>query len=44
MIRIIMKITDGPTDPNVSIDYTDYEDVRGYARHCLILDLLQGRR
>ena len=44
MIRIIMKITDGPTDPSVSIDYTDYEDVRGYARHCLILDLLQGRR
>ncbi len=44
MIRIIMKITDGPTDSKVSIDYTDYEDVRAYARHCLLLDKLQCRR
>ncbi len=41
MIRIIMKITDGPTDPSVIVDYTDYEDVKAYARHCLLLDKLQ---
>lgn len=44
MIRIIMKITDGPTDSSVAIDYTDYNDVRAYARHCLQLDKLQARR
>ena len=38
MIRLIMKITDGHTD------YTDYNDVRAYARHCLQLDKLQARR
>lgn len=27
MIRLIMKITGGPTDPNVSIEYTDWEAV-----------------
>lgn len=43
MIQLIMKITNGPTDPRTSIDYTDYEDVRDYARHCLRLDLLQRR-
>ncbi len=44
MIQIIMRITDGPTDPSVTIDYTDYEDVKDYARHCLLLDKLQRRR
>lgn len=43
MIRIIMKITDGPTDTNVTIDYTDYEDVKDYARYCLTLDEQQKR-
>lgn len=41
MIKLIMKITDGPTDSKVSIDYTDYDDVKAYARHCLLLDKLQ---
>lgn len=41
MIQIIMKITDGPTDPHTVVDYTDYEDVKSYARHCLQLDKLQ---
>lgn len=27
MIRLIMKMTDGPTDPNTVIDYTDWEKV-----------------
>ncbi|WP_369309843.1 menaquinone-dependent protoporphyrinogen IX dehydrogenase [Providencia rettgeri] len=27
MIRLIMKITDGPTDPNTEIEYTDWEKV-----------------
>ena len=44
MIRIIMKITNGPTDSSVAIDYTDYNDVKAYARHCLQLDKLQARR
>ena len=44
MIRIIMKITNGPTDSSVAIDYTDYKDVKAYARHCLQLDKLQARR
>ncbi len=43
MIQIIMRITDGPTDPSLTIDYTDYEDVKDYARHCLLLDKLQRR-
>ena len=42
MIQIIMKITDGPTNPNTVADFTDYEDVRRYARHCLTLDEAQG--
>mgnify|MGYP004669052765 FL=1 len=42
MIQIIMKITDGPTNPNTVADFTDYEDVRRYARHCLTLDESQG--
>lgn len=31
-IQLIMKITDGPTDPTVSIEYTDWEQVRRTAR------------
>lgn len=30
-IQLIMKITDGPTDPTVSIEYTDWEQVRATA-------------
>lgn len=44
MIQLIMHITDGPTDPSVIVDYTDYEDVKDYARHCLLLDKFQRRR
>ncbi|QIR13086.1 menaquinone-dependent protoporphyrinogen IX dehydrogenase [Shewanella aestuarii] len=33
MIRLIMKMTDGPTDPKAIIDYTDWEDVKHYADH-----------
>ncbi|MBB1319463.1 menaquinone-dependent protoporphyrinogen IX dehydrogenase [Shewanella sp. SR43-4] len=33
MIRLIMKMTDGPTDPSAIIDYTDWEDVKVYADH-----------
>ncbi|GLP97692.1 menaquinone-dependent protoporphyrinogen IX dehydrogenase [Paraferrimonas sedimenticola] len=32
MIQMIMKMTDGPTDPTSVIDYTDYEDVAEYGR------------
>jgi len=32
MIRLIMKITDGPTDPTTVIDYTDYPSVDEFAR------------
>lgn len=42
MIQIIMKITNGPTNPNTVVDYTDYEDLKNYARHCLNLDVEQG--
>lgn len=31
MIRLIMKMTDGPTDPNTVIDYTDWEKVDKFA-------------
>ncbi|GGI91802.1 menaquinone-dependent protoporphyrinogen IX dehydrogenase [Shewanella gelidii] len=31
MIQLIMKITDGPTDPKSVIDYTDWDDVKRYA-------------
>ncbi len=27
MIRLIMKMTDGPTDPNTEIEYTNWENV-----------------
>ena len=37
MIQMIMKMTKGPTDPTAVIDYTDWEDVKTYARHCLTL-------
>ncbi|MCF0252986.1 MAG: menaquinone-dependent protoporphyrinogen IX dehydrogenase [Duodenibacillus sp.] len=42
MIQLIMLITRGPTDPTRTIDYTDWDEVRNYARHCLKLDELQG--
>ena len=37
MIRMIMKMTDGPTDTSAVIDYTDWDDVRAYGRHLLTL-------
>lgn len=30
-IQLIMKITDGPTDPGLSIEYTDWDQVRATA-------------
>ncbi len=33
MIRLIMKMTGGPTDPKTVIDYTDWEDVKHYAEY-----------
>ncbi|MFN7572420.1 MAG: menaquinone-dependent protoporphyrinogen IX dehydrogenase [Betaproteobacteria bacterium] len=37
MIQLIMKYTDGPTDPSTVIDYTDWDDVAAYGRHLLTL-------
>lgn len=37
MIQLIMKITDGPTDPKAIIDYTDWDDVNVYADHLVSL-------
>ncbi|TCN86742.1 menaquinone-dependent protoporphyrinogen IX dehydrogenase [Shewanella fodinae] len=37
MIRLIMKITHGPTDTKAVIDYTDYQDLETYADHLLTL-------
>jgi menaquinone-dependent protoporphyrinogen oxidase len=37
MIRLIMKMTHGPTDTSAVIDYTDWEDVAAYGRHLLSL-------
>ena len=37
MIQMIMKYTHGPTDPSTVIDYTDWDDVRGYGKHLLAL-------
>jgi menaquinone-dependent protoporphyrinogen oxidase len=37
MIRLIMKMTDGPTDTKAVIDYTDWNDVRAYGEHLLTL-------
>ncbi len=31
-IQLIMRISDGPTDPTVTIEYTDWEQVRATAR------------
>jgi menaquinone-dependent protoporphyrinogen oxidase len=31
MIRLIMKMTGGPTDPKVVVDYTDWDDVDRFA-------------
>ncbi len=36
-IQMIMKMTKGPTDPTAVIDYTNWDDVRAYAKHCLTL-------
>jgi menaquinone-dependent protoporphyrinogen oxidase len=38
MIQLIMKMTDGPTDPTAVIDYTDWNDVAAYGRHLLTLN------
>jgi menaquinone-dependent protoporphyrinogen oxidase len=43
MIQLIMKITKGPTDPKLVIDYTDWEDVKAYADHLLELVLPETR-
>ena len=32
-IQLIMKITNGPTDPTMWIDFTDWDDVKRYAEH-----------
>lgn len=37
MIRLIMKMTNGPTDPKAVIDYTDWGDVARYGEHLLTL-------
>ena len=31
MIRLIMKITDGPTDPTTEVVYTDWQAVEAFA-------------
>ena len=37
MIRLIMKITGGPTDPSTVIDYTDWAAVDDLARRVCAL-------
>jgi menaquinone-dependent protoporphyrinogen oxidase len=37
MIRLIMRMTHGPTDTSAVIDYTDWNDVRAYGEHLLTL-------
>ena len=37
-IQMIMKMTKGPTDPTAIVDYTNWDDVKEYARHCLTLN------
>jgi menaquinone-dependent protoporphyrinogen oxidase len=37
MIRLIMKMTNGPTDTKAVIDYTDWDDVRAYGEHLLTM-------
>ncbi len=38
LIQMIMKMTKGPTEMTAVIDYTDWEAVEDYARHCLTLE------
>lgn len=33
MIRLIMYITKGPTDPNACVEFTDWDDVKAFAAH-----------
>ncbi len=33
MIQLIMKMTQGPTDPSTVVDYTDWDGVAAYGRH-----------
>jgi len=35
MIRFIMLMTGGPTDPSVEVEYTDWEKVRAFACECM---------
>ena len=37
-IQLIMSMTKGPTSRNVVCDYTNWDDVKAYARHILTLD------
>ena len=37
IIQLIMKMTDGPTDPSTVIDFTDWNEVAKYGRHLLAL-------
>ncbi len=38
LIQMIMKMTKGPTEMTAVIDYTDWDAVEEYARHCLTLE------
>ena len=38
LIQMIMKMTKGPTEATAVIDYTDWDAVEEYARHCLTLE------
>jgi menaquinone-dependent protoporphyrinogen oxidase len=37
MIRLIMRMTNAPTDTSAVIDYTNWDDVRAYGEHLLTL-------
>lgn len=37
MIRLIMRITKGPTDPQTDIEYTDWQQVDGFCDDLLVL-------
>ena len=37
LIRLIMMMTKGPTDKHSVNDFTNWDDVEAYARHCLTL-------
>jgi len=39
MIRLIMFITKGPTDPNAVIEFTDWQQVESFARHIVAMPL-----